>query len=281
MVGKFLARAVADDCVTPAFVDHGLADHHLAEPRSHAALQLVCDDLVALREMHANIKTWFRLWSLLSVLQAHGLIAAKGGMARLDQIWGLGGALQCVHHPLTHALNAIEYCPATITHLPIIHPRGRPVWSVIKEMGLILAEYALAGDVGEALKCLHELYVPHFHHEARRPIMHANRSAAQFVFEAVLFALEHWDKSSAVVALLAQAHASSEIAADQLSLVRVDGVLDLRRISHYFSRPDRSLRSQGLKRISDDIADISLDIPKAAELFASLQSQIAAAGVAL
>lgn len=58
----------------------------------------------------------------------------KHGLVRLDNVWGIGGGL-------------------------------RPVKYLIGQMTLLLKEYLSSGDLQEAIRCLLDLEVPHFHHE--------------------------------------------------------------------------------------------------------------------
>ncbi len=53
---------------------------------------------------------------------------------RLEDIWGAGGAT-------------------------------KPVRCLVRQMQLLLQEYLTNADWQEAARCLHELEVPHFHHE--------------------------------------------------------------------------------------------------------------------
>ena len=62
------------------------------------------------------------------------LLSMKHGIARLDNVWGVGGG-------------------------------QRPVVHLTNKMVLLLKEYLSSGDLDEAVRCLSELEVPHFHHE--------------------------------------------------------------------------------------------------------------------
>ncbi len=66
--------------------------------------------------------------------RAQLLLGMKHGIARLDNVWGVGGG-------------------------------QRPVRFLVGKMNLLLREYLSSGDKNEAIRCLTELEVPHFHHE--------------------------------------------------------------------------------------------------------------------
>eukprot|EP00050_Salpingoeca_kvevrii_P005501 m.284369 g.284369 ORF g.284369 m.284369 type:complete len:392 (-) comp11130_c0_seq1:251-1426(-) len=105
VVGCFLARAVADECLAPVFV-------------SHHATQAVEESSLAKQ----------------AVGKAFALIRMRGGMRRLDTVWGISGARE-------------------------------PVRVVKKQMTLLLKEYLSSQDAEEAAHCLRDLDAPHFHHE--------------------------------------------------------------------------------------------------------------------
>ncbi|KAH7983428.1 hypothetical protein HPB52_011959 [Rhipicephalus sanguineus] len=114
VLGNFLARAVADDCVPPKYVQLNLEETDC--PLSKQTLQ------------HAST-----------------LLSMKHGLVRLDNVWGMGGGM-------------------------------RPVKYLVKKIQMLLKEYLCSGDVNEAIRCLQDLEVPHFHHE--------------LVYEAVVMAIE-------------------------------------------------------------------------------------------
>ncbi|KAH8019683.1 hypothetical protein HPB51_021005 [Rhipicephalus microplus] len=103
VLGNFLARAVADDCVPPKYVQLNLEETDC--PLSKQTLQ------------HAST-----------------LLSMKHGLVRLDNVWGMGGGM-------------------------------RPVKYLVKKIQMLLKEYLCSGDVNEAIRCLQDLEVPHFHHE--------------------------------------------------------------------------------------------------------------------
>ncbi|KAM6972187.1 programmed cell death protein 4b isoform 2-T2 [Aplochiton taeniatus] len=113
---------------------------------------------------------------------------------RIDNLWGTGGG-------------------------------QRPVTQLIKEMNLLLKEYLLSGDNGEAERCLRELEVPHFHHE--------------FVYEAIVMVLESKGEKTfkMVMNLLKFLWVSSVITVDQMK--------------------------RGYERVYMDIAEINIDVPRA------------------
>ncbi|KAM9770580.1 programmed cell death protein 4b [Menidia menidia] len=101
----------------------------------------------------------------------------------------------------------------------------RPVTQLIREMNLLLKEYILSGDSKEAERCLRDLEVPHFHHE--------------FVYEAIVGVLESKGEKTLkmVLQLLKSLSLSSIITVDQMR--------------------------RGYERVYMDIAEISIDVPRA------------------
>lgn len=75
-------------------------------------------------------------------------------------------------------------------------------------MNLLLKEYLSSGDINEAVRCLSELEVPHFHHE--------------LVYEATVMVLEMADQRSATMMcdLLQHMGNSTVITQDQFNKVR-------------------------------------------------------------
>ena len=146
ILGNFIARAVADDCIPPAFVNR-----YLEAPVSD--------------EKDSHIKT--------AVEHASALLNMKHGLVRLDSVWGVTGGM-------------------------------RPVKYLIRQMQLLLKEYISSGELEEALRCLQELEVPHFHHE--------------MVYEAILMAVEDMgDKTQDLISALLKSLCSSVIVSvDQL-----------------------------------------------------------------
>lgn len=102
VLGNFMARCVADDCLPPAFISN----------------------FTEVKNENVNA----------AVKRAQLLINMKYGIARLDNVWGVGGG-------------------------------QRPVMFLINKMNLLLKEYLSSNDCDEATRCLRELEVPHFHHE--------------------------------------------------------------------------------------------------------------------
>lgn len=76
------------------------------------------------------------------------------------------------------------------------------------QMNLLLKEYLSSGDVNEAVRCLRDLEVPHFHHE--------------LVYEATVMVLEKADQRSATMMceLLQHMSNSTVITQDQFNKVR-------------------------------------------------------------
>lgn len=86
-------------------------------------------------------------------------------------------------------------------------------------MNLLLKEYLSSGDCEEAVRCLRELEVPHFHHE--------------LVYEAVVLVLEdaREETASMICALLSYMAVTMIITRDQLSTV---GYNKLCSTLHYY-----------------------------------------------
>ncbi|PIK48090.1 putative programmed cell death protein 4-like [Apostichopus japonicus] len=121
VVGQFIARAVADDCLPPKF----------------------------LQEFQASVDCDF---SKKALERAALLLNMKHGISRLDNIWGVSGGT-------------------------------RPVKQLSKKMIMLLKEYLSSKDSAEAITCIQELAVPHFHHE--------------LVYEAAVIVLEAADRNAA------------------------------------------------------------------------------------
>uniref|UniRef100_A0A8C5WDG2 Programmed cell death protein 4 n=1 Tax=Leptobrachium leishanense TaxID=445787 RepID=A0A8C5WDG2_9ANUR len=122
------------------------------------------------------------------------LLRIKREIIRLDNVWGVGGG-------------------------------QRPVKHLIKEMNLLLQEFLISGQVGEAERCLRELEVPHFHHE--------------LVYEAVVLVLEGSAEGHVLMAvkLLKALWESGLITLDQMN--------------------------RGFQRVYNELPDLTLDVPLA------------------
>ncbi|XP_038221072.1 programmed cell death protein 4 [Zerene cesonia] len=129
-----------------------------------------------------------------AIHRAETLLSMKHGLVRLDNIWGVGGGI-------------------------------RPVKSLIRQIQLLLKEYLTSRDLAEAMRCVRELEVPHFHHE--------------LVYETVLLAVEAINSS----------------VEDQLCTF----LAELRRC--VIVTPDQMDR--GFLRVLEDMSDIVLDVPLA------------------
>ncbi|XP_037077091.1 programmed cell death protein 4-like [Pollicipes pollicipes] len=163
ILGNFMARCVADDCLPPKY----LSSHKGRVECRHAIKALDRADL---------------------------LMSVKHGMVRLDNVWGTGG------------------------------PR-RPVRYLVKQMILLLKEFLSSSDVEEAIRCLKELEVPHFHHE--------------LVYEAVTMAIERSDTRSIqeMVRLLKTMYGACVLTTNQMD--------------------------EGFLRVYDAMPDTQLDVPDA------------------
>ncbi|XP_045530242.1 programmed cell death protein 4 isoform X3 [Pieris brassicae] len=129
-----------------------------------------------------------------TIQRAETLLSMKHGLVRLDNIWGVGGGI-------------------------------RPVKSLIRQIQLLLKEYLTSSDLTEAMRCVKDLEVPHFHHE--------------LVYETVLLAVEAINTS----------------VEEQLCTF----LSELRRC--VIVTPDQMDR--GFLRVLEDMSDIVLDVPLA------------------
>uniref|UniRef100_A0A1E1XBB3 Programmed cell death protein 4 n=1 Tax=Amblyomma aureolatum TaxID=187763 RepID=A0A1E1XBB3_9ACAR len=163
VLGNFLARAVADDCVPPKYVQ-------------------------------LNLEETDCLLSKQTLQHASTLLSMKHGLVRLDNVWGMGGGM-------------------------------RPVKYLVKKIQMLLKEYLCSGDVNEAIRCLRDLEVPHFHHE--------------LVYEAVVMLIE--DMGDMAMELMCK-------------LLRT---LD----ESVIVTPEQMKR--GFDRVFQDMPDICIDVPPA------------------
>jgi programmed cell death protein 4 len=142
VLGNFVSRAVADDCIPPKFVQTYGATSDCPHIRT-------------------------------AIDHASALLNMKHGLVRLDNVWGVSGGM-------------------------------RPVKYLIRQMQLLLKEYVTSEEMEEAMRCLQEMEVPHFHHE--------------MVYEAVMMAIEDMsDKTMDLICKLLKSLAASAIVTeDQL-----------------------------------------------------------------
>ena len=131
MLGNFMARAIADDCIPPKFL-HSYKGQVDALEAKKALTK--ADTLLSMK--HGLV----RCVEARSIHPRHALSLGYGMdheimyACRLDNVWGIGGGV-------------------------------RPVKYLVKKIVLLLKEYLCSGDIEEATLCLKELEVPHFHHE--------------------------------------------------------------------------------------------------------------------
>jgi len=125
---------------------------------------------------------------------ANALLNMKHGLVKLDSVWGVCGGM-------------------------------RPVKYLIRQMQLLLKEYVSSEELEEAMRCLQELEVPHFHHE--------------LVYEAVMMAIEEMsDKTMDLICkLLKSLSASVIVTVDQLR--------------------------NGFLRVFEEMPEICIDVPMA------------------
>ncbi|XP_062991912.1 programmed cell death protein 4-like isoform X1 [Elgaria multicarinata webbii] len=129
------------------------------------------------------------------------LLRIKRDVNQLDNVWGVGGG-------------------------------QRPVKHLTKEMNLLLREYLLSGEVSEAEHCLHQLEVPHFHHE--------------LVYEAVVMVLE--SSGDTAITMMVKL----------LKVLWETGLVTLDQMN------------RGFQRVYKELGDISLDVPLAHSLLERL-----------
>lgn len=169
VIGQFIARAIADDCIAPKYVMKfkGTVD----DEHKQAALD-----------------------------KAELLLSRKHGIVRLDNIWGTGGGIRPVKYLVkqvcfyktgfflnlkswrkkntsfgnqkivytTFLSKGMEWIVCNMADLccwAALFNFWTLFLSLLLQMVLLLKEFLSSGDVAEATRCLQELEVPHFHHE--------------------------------------------------------------------------------------------------------------------
>lgn len=127
LLGNFIARAVADDCLAPKYV-HSLArnSRRHSPKNGHEAVNGEEEDAGAGRQLNELAQQ--------ALDYAEGHLSNQSSWAHLDNVWGVAGGL-------------------------------RPVKTITTQMELCLKEYILSRDIQEAQRCIRALEVPHFHHE--------------------------------------------------------------------------------------------------------------------
>jgi programmed cell death protein 4 len=179
LLGQFIARCVADDCLPPKFI--------------------------------MNYKGKVESDYVKSALEkAEVLLTMNHGIAHLDNIWGVGGG-------------------------------NRPVKYLTNKIVDLLKEYVNSGDNKEAMKCLQELDVPHFHHE--------------LVYQAIDMAIE--DSSERIIDMMV-------------------GLLDFLTKTNVITIDQFE---KGARRLYHDINDINLDVPAAYTLLDTIAGKLHAKGV--
>ncbi|XP_071946736.1 programmed cell death protein 4-like [Antedon mediterranea] len=146
MLGQFIARAIADDCLPPRFIQDFKGKVHTDIMRE-------------------------------SLDKADNLLNRKHGLCRLDDVWGVGGG-------------------------------RKPTKLLVKRIVLLLKEYLSSGDIDEAIHCLRDLEVPHFHHEV--------------VYEMTVMVIEHLEDPGHTIAnkmckLLKVMYDTGVVTVDQLN----------------------------------------------------------------
>jgi programmed cell death protein 4 len=178
VLGQFIARAVADDCLTKDFI---------SSYKGHVDSTLV-----------------------QKALEKAEVLIQMGSIAQLDTVWGQGGG-------------------------------NRPVKYLTNKIVMLLREYMDSSDATEAMRCLRELDVPHFHHE--------------LVYQAALIAIED----------------STDQAAEAMTTI-------LKFFYNTNIITPEQLR-KGVLRVFDDMPDICVDVPAAYALLERLGNKLYGAGV--
>lgn len=113
---------------------------------------------------------------------------------------------------------------------------NQPLAILKKKMTLLLKEYLSSGDSEEAIRCLTELDVPHFHHE--------------LIYEAIIMTIE----------------VSSDRASNMM-------VYFIKRLNDSLVVDPEQL-SQGLRRVYSNMPEISIDVPKAYHILESFVNKL-------
>lgn len=144
LLGNFIARAVADDCLMPKFV-HQLSQNGHHSPKNgnsngNGVVEVEEPNAKILNESaqqaldYAEGKHFSDFYRPLNLSSLLGHLLNQQSWAHLDNVWGVSGGL-------------------------------RPVKNITKQMEMLLKEYLLSRDIKEAQRCIVALETPHFHHE--------------------------------------------------------------------------------------------------------------------
>jgi programmed cell death protein 4 len=146
----------------------------------------------------------------VAIEHALALLTMKHGLVKLDTVWGVTGGM-------------------------------RPVKYLVRQIQFLLREYLSSNDLKEAIRCLQELEVPHFHHE--------------LVYEAVMMAIEDTsDRTMDLICSLLKSMATSVIVTpDQLKA--------------------------GFLRVYEEMPDISIDVPHAYPLLEKFVLKVDKVGI--
>lgn len=143
------------------------------------------------------------------IKQARTLLSMKHGTARLEKVWGPGSA-------------------------------QAPVEELKVSIDMIIQELFLSNDLAEALRCVRELAVPHFHHEV--------------VKRAIVHGIDHNDRERALAsALFKDLNAAEILSQDQAA--------------------------RGFARVKEALPDLSLDTPAAPSVYDGFVERALADGV--
>lgn len=212
LISDLYSDVLSQDDIARGFDEllDGLDDIRLDTPDAHNLIgqfiaRCIADDCLPPKFI-TNYKGKIENEYIKTALEkAEVLLSMNHGIAHLDNIWGIGGG-------------------------------NRPVKYLINKMADLLKEYADSGDKNEAMRCLQELDVPHFHHE--------------LVYQACDMAIE--DSSDRVM----------DLVVDLLLFLTQTNVITVDQLE------------KGMTRLFNDIHDINLDVPAAYSLLEKLVDKL-------
>ena len=236
VLGNFIARAIADDCLPPKYVTNAKeklesklksASTATASPNGLPASPVKTNDITTTTTTTNNNISNNNVISNGHHKQLETTISNNSGRAQQNYA-GLSPAEQRALKSLIYANSLINAKRGLIRLDTVWGLTGgaRPVKYLIKQMRLLLKEYLSSLDLKEAESCLRELEVPHFLHE--------------FVYEAILMSIEDIKKPDDLTAIANLLKALSDI-----NLISVDQM------------------KKGFLRLFNEIPEIHIDVPHA------------------
>lgn len=260
VVGNFIARAIADDCIPPKYVTNAkekleaklknatINNHKQnsnstttaasspsskglpASPiKSNGINNNIINNNNNINNNNDTSTTATTNNNVISNGHSHQDKANNGHMSlNCSATEGLKPAEQRAYKSLTYANSLINAKRGLIRLDTVWGLTGgaRPVKYLIKQMRLLLKEYIVSLDLNEAERCLRELEVPHFSHE--------------FVYEAILMGIEDSKKPEDLTSIAKLLKALSDI-----NLISVDQM------------------KKGFLRLFNEIPEIHIDVPHA------------------